>query len=336
MPAAKKPPIKLKDIASDAEVSIATVSLALRNDPSITEETRRRVLEAKKRLGYSPLRKRTKTAPGGQPSVSSCKNILYCLVGFPVRKIQYADFLEGVMSACNQRKIRLEVKSIQPDEILASAELAPSNLDGVILTGDLTKEMVDFFQQANSNLVLLGNYPFQHIHSVEIDVFGMGERVAQRLVEDGHKHIVHLQRFPKNYYDRQFLMGLRDGLEVHGIRLPASHVMQVADMTAAPLAAQQVREMQPAITAITSNASNIADSCLTEIRCQQGGGGRKGIPKGYAVGLLSNESSTMGLHIFSMGMERCGWLAVEKLCHIRDTPPPFPFASVLPAAGWKD
>ena len=47
-----KPPVKLKDVARDAGVSVATVSLALRNHTSITEETHKRVIESTLRLGY--------------------------------------------------------------------------------------------------------------------------------------------------------------------------------------------------------------------------------------------------------------------------------------------
>jgi len=332
----KKAPITLKDIASDTELSVATVSLALRNDPSITEETRRRVLEAKRRLGYSPLRKRVsiKSLSAALSDSSGCKSILYCVAGFPVRKTQYADFLVGVMNACSQRKIRLEVKSIPPEEPLAEVDLPSENIDGVILTGDFQQDTVDFFLKFNPNLVLLGNYPFHHAHSVEIDVFGMGESTARRLVEDRHSNIVHLLRFPKNYYERQFLMGLRDGLEVHGIQLPASHILQITDLAGSIVdTAKLVCSLRPAITAVTSHAANITEACLTEIRCQQGG--RK-VPAGFGVGMISGERPAPGLCLLDAGSERCGWLAVEKLCQIRDNPPPFPFASVLSPAGWKD
>lgn len=337
MPAPKKEvPVKLKDIANDVEVSIATVSLALRNDPSITEETRRRVMEAKKRLGYRPIRRRTPPIPASKVPATACKSILYCLMGFPIRKTQYTDFLEGVMSACSQRKIRLEIKSIQPDEILSNADLPLSETDGVILTGEFQKDAVDFFLNANPNTIILGNYPFPHVHRVELDVFGTGEITARRLVEDGHRHIVHLLRFPKNYYERQFLMGLRDGLEMYDIPLPSSHILRIENMAESITdIVDRILKIEPTPTAITSHASNIAEACLTEIRCRQGN--RSGTsPIGYAVGLLSNERTRPELHILNMGLERCGWMAVERLCQIRDCPPPFPYASVLHAAGWKD
>ena len=44
-----------KDVASVAGVDQSTVSLALRGDPRISPATRRRVLEAAKKLGYKPF-----------------------------------------------------------------------------------------------------------------------------------------------------------------------------------------------------------------------------------------------------------------------------------------
>ncbi len=46
--------IKIKDVAQAAEVSIATVSYVLNNSAPVSNETRRRVLDAVERLGYRP------------------------------------------------------------------------------------------------------------------------------------------------------------------------------------------------------------------------------------------------------------------------------------------
>jgi len=46
--------VTVKDIARDAGVSPATVSLALRDDPRIADETARKVKETAQRLGYRP------------------------------------------------------------------------------------------------------------------------------------------------------------------------------------------------------------------------------------------------------------------------------------------
>ena len=51
-PPLPQPRVTLLDIASDAGVSRATVSLVLRNVPSVASSTRKRVLQSISRLGY--------------------------------------------------------------------------------------------------------------------------------------------------------------------------------------------------------------------------------------------------------------------------------------------
>lgn len=46
--------VTLKDIAQRCGVSVNTVSLALRNMPSVRQETRENILRAAEELGYSP------------------------------------------------------------------------------------------------------------------------------------------------------------------------------------------------------------------------------------------------------------------------------------------
>jgi LacI family transcriptional regulator len=52
MDEAQKSRVTLLDIAADADVSRSTVSLVIRNVPSVAETTRKRVLRSIKRLGY--------------------------------------------------------------------------------------------------------------------------------------------------------------------------------------------------------------------------------------------------------------------------------------------
>lgn len=47
-------PVTMADIAREVRLSVASVSRALRNDPRLSESTRRRVSEAAERLGYRP------------------------------------------------------------------------------------------------------------------------------------------------------------------------------------------------------------------------------------------------------------------------------------------
>lgn len=332
----RKTQVKLKDVASEAEVSVATVSLALRNDPSISHDTRRRVLEAQKRLGYRPIRNRsTSSSSNARNSVSRSRTILYCVVGFPVTKIQYSDFLEGVMGACEERKIKLELKSFDVASASVSAPVSDFAADGVILTGDLNQESLEYFLKSHPKVVVLGNYSFFNVDRVEFDVFGIGEMIAENLVARGHKHVAHILRDPKNYFERQFLMGIRDGLEVHGLKLADSQVFRADNLFGSiTKVAAQILESTPTPTAITCDASNVAEACLTEMRLHQARNNRE-VPEIYSMAISKYDRAPAGVHLLNLGLERCGWLAVERLCQIFDTSSPFPFSSVVQPTGWS-
>ena len=46
--------VKIKDVAKEAHVSVATVSRVVNNIPLVNEETKQRVLEAIDKTGYKP------------------------------------------------------------------------------------------------------------------------------------------------------------------------------------------------------------------------------------------------------------------------------------------
>ena len=46
--------VRMKDIAQDLSLSLMTVSKALRNHTDVAEETRRRVCQRARELGYEP------------------------------------------------------------------------------------------------------------------------------------------------------------------------------------------------------------------------------------------------------------------------------------------
>lgn len=328
--------MKLEDVASEAEVSIATASLALRHHTSISEETRRRVLEARDRLGYRPIRRRTPP-----PKVShdltqgSEKGFVYCIVDFPVAKLVYAGFLSGVMSACQRRGIRLELRSVTSREI-AEPDRFPEEVGGVILTGLVGQTHVDCFSARGIPVVVLGNYKVEGVHEVRLDLLRTGESVAERLFRDGRQTIAHVVRDRENFFEHELLMRVRRGLEARGLSLPESRVYCAVDLVDAVTSiVARLRAAKPRIEAVFCDAVNVAEACLNEIRAKHQGGNWHP-PAFYTVSAVDEEPGPLDCRLLNSGSHRMGWLAVDRLCEASArSGVDFPYASVVPPLGWR-
>ncbi len=56
--------VTIKELARISGVSPSTVSRALNDDPAISEETKRKVMQVARELNYTPVRSRKSLLPG--------------------------------------------------------------------------------------------------------------------------------------------------------------------------------------------------------------------------------------------------------------------------------
>src|ERR671934_161022 len=121
--------VTLLDIAADAGVSRATVSLVMRDSPLVAAETRERVLDSAERLGYVYHR----VAASLRSQRSGAVGLVITSVGNPF----FAELTTGVESVLSETG-RLAILG-QHSESLATQErllnqLLEYRVDGVILT----------------------------------------------------------------------------------------------------------------------------------------------------------------------------------------------------------
>lgn len=114
------------DVARLAGVSQPTVSRALRNDPRLSEETRRRVSAAAEELHYVPsqLGRSLSTRVTGQVGI---------VVG-DLRNPFYLQVLDTLHEALRAADVRMLVLTPDTDDRVALERLVDGSLDGAILT----------------------------------------------------------------------------------------------------------------------------------------------------------------------------------------------------------
>ncbi len=341
IPTGKKRPVKLEDVAEAADVSIATVSLALRNHHSVTKDTRERILEVQKQLGYTPLRRRTPSAKSRKEKIDQRQTFLYCIVDFPVKKYEYTAFLEGAMEACQEKRIRLELASISSSDVLSGeiSHAIPPETTGVILTGNLNQELVDRFRSQGLKLVALGNYDLSGINKIEVDIFRAGGMVARRAIERGHKEVAAVLGNPQNYFERHYLMGIRDTMEMEGLELPQSRVYYSDDRDLFGSMAKIVDKMitaKTSPTAVICHAVNVAEAFLAEYRGHAKSRSNNQLPAIFGVKSSSKELPNPYISMLSINLEQSGRLAISELCQIAKNREHPVYSAVLGSVEWDD
>ncbi len=130
----KKKNFTIRDIAEQAGVSPATVSLVLNGKGEISGETRARVLETVSRLNYVP-----RMAKSNAESGDTIRFLKIAKHGQTVNRdhsVFISDYIDGMSSEATRRNYTLEVVSFEGPSISAVAEtLVGAPISGVIALG---------------------------------------------------------------------------------------------------------------------------------------------------------------------------------------------------------
>lgn len=135
----------LKDIAEMAQVSIATVSRILNNDPtlSVPAQTRDNVLNAAKTLQYQKKKK-------SDPGIHICLIQWYSLQQ-EINDPYYLTLRHGVEDYCAKNGVIL--KRIFKDDV--DIEQSLKGIDGIICLGKFSKNHIETLKKYNDAIILL-------------------------------------------------------------------------------------------------------------------------------------------------------------------------------------
>jgi len=188
--------VRLHDIATAANTSVATVSLALAGHPRISQQTRRHVRELSRRLGYQP-RQTARAALQGTVNQRQQLRLGFFSCG-EIESPVSATLLNAFSRRAAEQKLRLEVSSTNPDTDTGIVEQGIQfgrALDGLIVMGKITPDQVRDITNAGVATVVFG-YLFDQLNSdslpapvVTSDWQAMGERATHALIQQGHRRI---------------------------------------------------------------------------------------------------------------------------------------------------
>ena len=159
----------IRDIARAANVSIGTVSRALKNQPGLSEATRARVVETAQRLGYDAAQLR--------PKIRRLTFLLHRQHNNFAASPFFSHVLHGVENACRARGIVPSLLTAGPTEDIAE-QLRLHAPDAIAVAGFIEPETLAALVAMDRPLVLIDLWA-PNLRSVNLDN-GAGAALAMR------------------------------------------------------------------------------------------------------------------------------------------------------------
>ena len=260
---ARPRPVTMQDIARAAGVSQSTVSRVLNDTPTsvpIAAETRERVQEVAKRLGYRP-----------NPLARGLRGARTMLLGVIVRDITdpfFAMAIEALSTEALSRGYNVVLGSAhsKADEAIAlRAVLETRHCDAIVLLGDMRDEpkfLEDLRASQTPMVALWHGTELEGVPTVNIDNRAGVVAAVDHLLELGHTRIGFIGGRPLGDI-RERRTGFLEHLEAKGHPAPDDYVQNVTnDPAGGALALRALLSLDPPPTAVVCSTDHLAVGVL--------------------------------------------------------------------------
>jgi LacI family transcriptional regulator len=221
--------VSLKQLAATLGVSISTVSKAMRNSYEISEETRRRVIEKAREIGYNP-----------NPYAGSLRHHKSKTIAMVVPELTNNFFIQaisGAESVAREKDYHILVYNTMDDhrqEESIIRHLQNGRVDGVIMS--LASSTVGFDHLTD---LIHSGIPiifFDRIcHEIETakvttDDFTSAFRATEHLIASGCRDIAYLSLSENLSIDNKRRQGFLEALSKHDIRFNPERIIKCGQM----------------------------------------------------------------------------------------------------------
>jgi LacI family transcriptional regulator len=217
--------VTMDDIAKEVGVSKSTISRVINNTGKVKEETRQLVLDAIKRLGYTPSSAARSLATNQTGNLGFFIKAKYFSDSDPF----YSKVFTGAESEAKKHGYHMIISTIgENDNLMVNID----KVDGVILVAGMETSVINTFN-AVSVPILLVDYVIEDrdIVSIMPDAFEGAYMVAKHLVELGYKAIGFVGGLPEHPSIRARYRGFVVALVEAGIGIRKEWVIRDEDFT---------------------------------------------------------------------------------------------------------
>jgi LacI family repressor for deo operon, udp, cdd, tsx, nupC, and nupG len=215
--------ISIKDIAKAAGVSHSTVSRALSDSRLVKAETKSRIQDLAREMGYSPDAWARSLVMGQTRTVG----VVVTTIADPF----IAEVMQGIESTAYEHgyTVILASSNSEPEREMAAVEMLRSKrVDGVIVTSSRVGALYQqHLERIGVPVVLLNNHSEQsgrYTFSVTVDNQHGGHLATQHLIELGHRRIAYVNGPEGTSSSEGRLAGYRQALADAGI-IPDSNLI---------------------------------------------------------------------------------------------------------------
>lgn len=256
------------DVAREAGVSRTTVSFVLndRRDVAISAETRERVLEAARDLGYHAH------AGARQLAAGRTRTLGFVLRQSPEQVASDAllpETLRGIAAAARTEGFRVIVEPLPPEAGGYESLLRARHVDGLVVSGPRSDDgELQRLRAEGFPVVLQGTLDGNGVPMVDVDNRKAAREAVEHLIGLGHETIATVTNAPLAYTAAQErLAGYRDAHETHGLPMSDDLIAEAAfDAASGHAAMTRLIARSPRPTAVFAGSDVVAFGVYGAVR----------------------------------------------------------------------
>jgi len=208
--------VTIKDIAKVLNVSVSTVSRAMRDTSDVNQETRSRVLETAEKMNYQPNYNAIGLAKGRSHNIGILipfiTNYYFSTVVTGIQEIAFSKGYNIILFVTNDSQER-ELSIIQ--------NLSVSNVDGLLVTISANTDDSDHFQKIIDQgipIVFFDRVPNKiKTSKVMQDDYNGSFEAVEHLIKNGYKKIAHIAGPRGLRFTERRLQGYVAALQKHSL-----------------------------------------------------------------------------------------------------------------------
>ena len=262
----KEKEITIYDLARKLNISIATVSRALKDDPVVSKKTKKKIADLAKEMGY----RSNHFARNLRSQKTNTIGVIIPMLNSYFQSTVVAG-IESVANSAGYNLIISQSYESAEKEIGSVKTMFNNRVDGLLVSVAYETESTSHFDQFTKKNVPLIFFDrvIENLHctNVLIDNRHAGYEATKHLIEQGCKRIVHITATPRRniYADR--LKGYKDALRDHDIEFNKEYVIITnLSQVDGSIAAKQILDMDPLPDGIFVSNDNFAVGCMLALK----------------------------------------------------------------------